>query len=80
MNFTRKSFNQLLLISVSSALLMACTSQHADTLDAQTSSSNVGKEFRDVVAAPRTEPAEHPALSCQVSGEAGEGCHPGGRM
>ena len=39
MNFTRKSFNQLLLISVSSALLMACTSQHADTLDAQTSSS-----------------------------------------
>ena len=39
MNFTRKSFNQLLLISLSSALLMACTSQHADTLDAQTSSS-----------------------------------------
>lgn len=39
MNFTRKSFNQLLLISVSSALLMACASQHADTLDAQTSSS-----------------------------------------
>ena len=40
MNFTRKSFNQLLLISVSSALLMACTSQHADTLDAQTSSTS----------------------------------------
>ena len=40
MNFTRKSFNQLLLISLSSALLMACTSQHADTLDAQTSSTS----------------------------------------
>ena len=40
MNFTRKSFNQLLLISLSSALLMACTSKHADTLDAQTSSTS----------------------------------------
>jgi hypothetical protein len=39
MNRTHKARKQLLLISLSSALLMACTTQHADTLDAQAHSS-----------------------------------------
>ena len=39
MNRTHKARKQLLLISLSSALLMACTTQHTDQLDAQASSS-----------------------------------------